>query len=413
MSCFVRAALSGGLVWILGGCAGPTDVSVPRGTFVRELGARVSPRERKLTFFSDEGAPGVAPQSMDSLTLSQDGTAGSGLLGTVELVTNSVGDTLAGDTCPGVSPGTKAFCGNVTLGHFFTRPLDHTFVQITSITDANGAPVPGHEGIGGDPSELGLDASLGLWKYTADASSSPGVLGSMPDNTGTRDWVFKNPDDADTYLGLRIVASLSYSGYAPSTNELPFVDACVEGTDLGPVSTAPVLLPFPFTLYDTTDQTVTINRRGVLALGATDLIAPARSVPLPASGNVPNCLQIRQCSVPRPAIFAFWDALLYNGGSACTLTSGTAPDRTFAVTWRHMARLAAEDIGADYTFTVVLHEGTNAIDFLYDTMAGPLPNAAGGSATVGVQDAAGLLATSETNTQNYGTGARLTLTPVP
>lgn len=366
-----------------------------------------------MEFFADESAPPISPASLDSLTLTQDGTPDSGPFQTVELVTNSVGNTLLGDSCPGVSPGTKAFCGNVTLSHFFARTLANTFVQITSVTDANGAASPGHEGILGDPPQLGLDASLGLWKYTADASSSPGVLGQMPDNGGTRDWVFKNPDDADTYLGLRIVASLTYAGYTRTANSLPFIDACVEGTDHGPASTTPVLLPFPFTLYDTTDQTATINRRGVLVLGATDLIAPAKSVPLPASGNVPNCPQIKQCTVPRPAIFAFWDALLYNGGSVCTLTGGAAPDRTFAVTWRHMARLDANDIGADYTFTIVLHEGTNVIDLLYGTMAGPLPNAAGGAATVGVQNAAGTLATSETNTQSYGTGAGYTLTPVP
>ncbi len=414
MPCFARRGVVGGcLTLAIAGCA-PSEEHALRGTVVREMVARASPRDRKLEIVSEAFAPRASPASIDPLPLVQDGAPETGPDGTVELVTNWVANTLAGDACPGVAPGTSAFCGNVTLSQFFGRPLDNTFVQITSVTDVNGSPLAGHAAILDDPPEMGLDASLGLWKYTATASSSPGVLGQLPDNSGARDWVFANPDDADTYLGLRVVASLTYGGYTRSTSSLPFVDACVGGVDQGPVPTLQMLLPFPFTLYDTTEQAVTINRRGVIALGATSLIAPATSLSLPASGNVPNCAQIRQCTVPRPAIFAFWDALLYNaGGGVCTQTIGVAPDRAFAVTWRRMARLSAEDIGADYTFTAVLHEGTNVIDLLYGDMNGPLPNASGAGATVGVQNAAGTVATSESKTQNYGTGARYPLTPVP
>lgn len=415
MTCFVRAG--GVVVLLLVGCAArdDEDPGAPRGTVVRDAVARVSPRARAIEFSRRASrAPGLSPASIDSLTLAQDGVPGSGPGETVELVTNSVADTLLGETCPGVPPGGKAFCGNVTLSHFFPRTLSNTFVQVTSVSDAAHAPLAGHQAINSDPAALGLDASFGLWKYTAASSASPGVLGIAPDNGGSRDWVFANPDDADTWIGLRIVASLTYSGYTRTASGLPFVDACAGGEDLGPVTTAPVTLPFPFTLYDTTDVALTLNRRGVIVLGASSLIAPAKSVPLPSSGNVPGCTQLRQCAVPRPAIFAFWDALVYNGGGGiCTLTSGVAPDRTYAVTWRRLARLSAVDEGADYTFTAVLHEGTNEIDLLYGNMNGPLPNAAGGAATIGVQNAAGTVATGQTNTQNYGTGAAFRLTPVP
>jgi hypothetical protein len=401
---------------LLLGCAAPPEAPPPpRGTVVTEALARLSPRGHALTIAPAPGAPGLSPQSVDTVPLVQDGTPGSGPASTVELVTNSVSDTFAGGTCPGVAPGVKAFCGNITLNSFFPRPLGHVFVQVTGISDVNFQPLAGHGGINPDPAALGLDPSLGLWAYTAPGAAAPGVLGVAPDNGGARDWVFANPDDADTYASLRVVASLSYASYTRAAASLPFVDACAGGTQLGTTLTSVADLPFPFTLYDTTTSKVTINRRGVLLAGVNGLIAPSKNVALPAAGNVPACTLFSQCTVPRPAIFPFWDALLFLGeGNLCTLAGGAAPSRTFAVTWSHLGRSGSlADVGSDYSFTVVLHEGTDVIDLLYGQMLGPLPNAAGAAAVVGVQNAAGTVATAEFHKANYGTGASYTLTPVP
>jgi hypothetical protein len=400
---------------LVAGCTVDPPAPPARGTVVAQISAHASPRNRKLSFLPAAGSPHLGTASIDSLPIVQDDTAGSGPASTVELVTNSVGDTLAGDTCPGVAPGQGAFCANVTLNQFYPRPLNHVFVQITSITNTNFQPFSvKHQGLDDDGSELGLDSSLGLWKYTAPNSTTPGVLGVAPDNSGTRDWVFANPDDADTLIGLQVIGTLTYSSYTRTASSLPFVDACASGTNIGTPTATQITLPFPFTLYDTTSSTVTVNRRGVLVIGASNLIAPATTVALPSSGNVPKCNLFKQCSVPRPAIFPFWDGLIYMAnGAVCTQASGTAPNRTFAITWEHLERNAVNDIGSDYTFTAVLHEGTDVIDLLYGSMLGPAPNASGGAATVGVQNAAGTVATSETNTTHYGTGASWTLTPVP
>lgn len=395
---------------LLAGCA--ADPPPPRGDVLADLVARVSPRERRLSF-ARTSAPGLAPSSVDALPIVGDGVAGSGPADSVELVTTSIGDTLSGDTCPGVPAGTGAFCADVTLGQFYARPLDHAFVQVTGILDTSGKPFPGHAAINSDPAELGLDASLGLWKYTA-AGAAPGVLGDSPDNRAARSWVFANPDDADWIIGLRVIASLSYASYQRAASAQPFVDACAGGTNLGQPVTAEVTLPFAFTLYDTTTTTLTLNRRGVIVAGSSALIAPVKAVKLPNSGNVPGCTSFKQCAVPRPAIFAFWNGLLYLGGGAlCTQEIGAAPSRSFAVTWSHMGGTALVDLGSDYTFTAVLHEGTGAIDLLYGQMLGPAPGSSGGSATIGVQNAAGTVATSETAVRAYGTGAAYTLTPVP
>ena len=390
-----------------------------RGTVVAEVVAHAKPRQRSVTFakagtHDPKAAPSLSAQSIDELPIVQDGTPGSGPEVSVELVTNSVGDTFMGDTCPGVAAGSKAFCANVTLNHFYLRPLSNVFVQVTSILDGDLQPFAAHEAWTSDPPALGLDDSLGLWSYSAPGAA-PGVLGVSPDNGGSRDWVFRNPDDADTVMSLRVVSSLTYTSYTRTAQNLPFVNACEGGTNLGTPMTSVLDLPFPFTLYDTTTTKATANRRGVLLMGVNGLIAPAKSVALPASGNVPNCSLFNQCAVPRPAIFPFWDILLYLGeGALCTRAGGTAPNRTFAVTWNHLGRAGSlEDEGSDYTFTVVLHEGTDVIDLLYGQMDGQQPNASGGSASIGVQNAAGTAATAEWQAAHYGSGTSYTFTPVP
>jgi hypothetical protein len=405
------------VVSALAGCGGeaPSEpASHPLGTVVREIVAHAQPRLGRLDFAPGTSAPGLEPQSIDSLPIVADGVAGSGPPSTVELVTTSLSDTLEGGTCAGAAPGLGAFCASVTLGQFYPRTLSNTFVQVTSISDANHQPLGGHEAIGGDASQLGLDASLGLWEYTAAGAPAPGVLGMAPQNSGAREWTFLNPDDAEDYISLRVVASLTFASYTRAPASLAFVDACASGTSYGQSLTQQVSLPFPFTLYDTTAQTITLSRRGVIVLGATDLIAPKQSAALPSSGSVPDCDFILQCAVPRPAIFPFWDELFYSvNGQVCTQTSGTAPARTFAVTWDHMTRNSPTDIGSDYSFTAVLHEGTDVVDLIYGQMLGPEPNASGGGATVGVQNAEGTVATSETDSSDYGTGQAYTLSPVP
>ncbi|APR85411.1 Hypothetical protein A7982_10760 [Minicystis rosea] len=422
---FARAGCAGAgsllsISCALGCSADPPPPAPPaRGTVVAEMVAHARPRLRSMTFskagaHASSAAPALGAQSLDDLPIVQDGNPGSGPDSSVELVTNTVGDTFMGDSCPGVAPGSKAFCANVTLNHFYPRPLSNVFVQVTSILDGNLQPLDAHEAWISDPAAMGLGNGLGLWSYGAPGAA-PGVLGVSPDNGGSRDWVFQNPDDADTVMAFRVVSSLTYTSYDRTAQNLPFVNACDSGTSLGTPMTSVIDLPFPFTLYDTTTSKATINRRGVLLMGVNGLIAPSKSVALPASGNVPSCSLFNQCAVPRPAIFPFWDILTYLGeGGVCTLTSGAAPSRTFAVTWSHLGRAGSlADIDSDYTFTVVLHEGTDVIDLLYGPMFGALPNAAGGSATIGVQNAAGTAATAEWQAANYGTGTSYTFTPVP
>ncbi len=177
------------------------------GSFTADFRAHLRPGARTITFEridTRSGAPGTRPQDLIDLTVTQDTIAGSGPANSVELVTNTVGYNTE---CP-VGYQTKSFCGNVTLRHFYDLALSDVHVQVTKVTDAGNAIISGHGGINNDASIHGLDASQGLWKYTSAGASSSGGVGRAPDNLATRDWVFANPDDADTWIYLRVVASL-------------------------------------------------------------------------------------------------------------------------------------------------------------------------------------------------------------
>jgi len=101
---------------------------------------------------------------------------------------------------------------------FADRGFNNAYVQVTKISDANGQPLTGHDAEGQDAAALGLSNTLGLWRYTAAGgyNSNSGILtksGVGTTNAASRDWVFMNPDGADTYLALAVFASPSYSSY--------------------------------------------------------------------------------------------------------------------------------------------------------------------------------------------------------
>jgi hypothetical protein len=205
----------------LAGCAGESAPSQaapplamrPAGTPRAVIGSYVAhlrPKARTLTFerldtapVLPAGAPGPAPQNETSLQIVQDGVAGSGPADSVELVTNSVGTDAQ---CPS-GYQSNSFCGNVTLRHFYPIGLSAVYVQVTAIKDDSGNALSGHSGMNSDAAAFGLDNSLGLWEHGAAGMPMSGMLGLSPDNAGTRDWVFANPDDADINVVLNVVAS--------------------------------------------------------------------------------------------------------------------------------------------------------------------------------------------------------------
>ena len=86
----------------------------------------------------------------------------------------------------------------------------------------------------------------------------------------------------------------------------------------------------------------------------------------------------------------FWDDLVTQdpgvvpGSSICVATTGNAPDRQFVVTWNKMGFYGSTDNTA-LTFSAVLHETTNAVDYYYYDLSSPQgTRGLGDSATIGI-----------------------------
>ena len=374
---------------------GAAEVPVPpQSRVLGEFIAHVSPKKGTITFEAAKktASPGVGAEAFNELTVVDDGVAGSGSTNTVELITNSVGYD---SQCAGFP--TKSFCGNVTLRGFLNRSVNNVFVQVLSVYYPTPATeLAGHYALNQDASAFGLDATKGIWEYTG-GSEPLGVLGEPSGvssfNAGTRDWVFSNPDDADTSIKMRVIASTTYTDYNFIGSTATFLDACAGQSPIKPAlgGSATATMPFSFTLYTATSTTVKFSPRGIVTIGGA---IPA----LPTNYNLPLATN----SVTKPGVFVFWDDLAYNasGSGICTKTFGSAPSRQFVIEWQNMTfNTPAADKPASLTFETILSEGKNNIDVVYSTMtAANQLRADGDSATIGFQNTTGTLGTASFNT---------------
>jgi hypothetical protein len=372
----------------------PEVPAPPQSAVLGEFIAHVSPSKGTITFSrAQKASTGVHTEAFNELTVVDDGVAGSGSTNTVELITNSVGYN---GSCAGYP--TKSFCGNVTLRSFLTKSLTNVFVQVISVySPTTNLEMSGHYALNSDTTVFGLDDTKGLWEYTG-TSEPTGVLGEPSGmnsfNSGARDWVFSNPDDADTYIKMRVIASTTFSDYDFVGSSATFLDACSGQTPSKPAlgGSATVTMPFNFTLYTATSTTLKYSPRGILTIGGA-IPALATNYDLPHSTN----------SVTKPGIFPYWDDLAYNasGSGICTKTFGSAPNRQFVVEWQNMTfNTPAGDKPASLTFEAILSEGTNNIDVVYSSMtAANQPRADGNSATIGVQNATATSGQASYNTE--------------
>jgi len=185
-------------------------------------------------------------------------------------------------------------------------------------------------------------------------------------------------------------ASASTTGYVTSNPTLPFIDACSLPNSKTVVPSASSWttsgvqnLPFPFTFFGTVENQFWIGSQGTLAFSAT-----------------PNSIGFPSCSMGTPftgypAIVAFGDQNLATGTSgvcfaeagadAGTSDAGGGPQ--FVVTWKQATDYG--DPGSVLTFSIVLTQGTNTVDFLYQTLLGADggldPTVEGANASVGMQ----------------------------
>jgi hypothetical protein len=416
----------------------PGAAEIPAGHAVLgEFVMRVDPGQRSMVIsrVHRDGGPAKGPESFDNVSIEQDGNPGTGTVNNVELVTNSVN---FGSACSGGNPA--SFCGNVTLRSFYTRPLNNVYVQVTSVVDLNGLPLSTFHGAincdaGPAAPATQLDATLGLWRHPP-TGAVPNFLGTTAtSNSWPRNWVFADPDGATTTITLRVVASLTYKDYVRSVSTQTFIDACtLSGGVTHTLATASntATMPFAFTFYGTSGATQVIyNRNGVFAFGGN--LSPSGD-----NGTIGN-YTFKNKTLPEtpavvsasPAAYAFWDGLNGNPGAlVCHGTSGTAPTRKFVITWKNLKGFSDPDNSTNLTFSAILSEGVDTIDYVYSSMTGAAGNdviypaitnaqrAAGKNAVVGVQGPSGAVNISSPFPAVIGgatitSGTKIRFTPVP
>ena len=172
-----------------------------------------------------------------------------------------------------------------------------------------------------------------------------------------------------------------------------FIDASVAGggTSLSfnnaDDSVAAATLPFNFSLFRDiylAGSQISIATNGWLSLEALSN-AEFQNASLPAQTVTRQGGSTG--SVPPSLIATFWDDLVLKSNSAVTMrTIGSAPNRRFVIEWANLSILDEDgmDLGASLTFETILFEGSNDIQFVYQSLSGPRSN--GSSATVGGQD---------------------------
>lgn len=177
--------------------AGPgqkTDTAKPEAEVLTEFSGHWDAEAGQLTF----ELAGSTSRGLDPLNTVQDGVAGSGPAESVELVTESTGDDMAG--CGFAS----SFCGNVRLRSFYAASsFENVYVEIISMV-----PVTGNEALNSDAAVPDVSDALGLFAY-ADL----GIAGA-PDDNDMQLWVF--PDNGmDFSFRGRVMADM-ITGVQPS-----------------------------------------------------------------------------------------------------------------------------------------------------------------------------------------------------
>lgn len=172
-------------------------------------------------------------------------------------------------------------------------------------------------------------------------------------------------------------------GYVQSNPTGAFIDACtLSGSSVvlknqSDWETTPAItLPFTFTYYGQSETEVFLATDGAMGFGAPSVFY-----------ELPQCGQAEPFTSFAVAL-AFGDENLETGaGGVCYATTGTAPNQQFVATWEQASYLG--DTGATLTFSIVLTQTTNTIDFMYGTASGADggidPNVAGTNATVLIQ----------------------------
>jgi hypothetical protein len=248
--------------------------------------------------------------------------------------------------------------------------------QLTNATvRASNTPV-GHSSLGGNwdlAVQVGT-ANVDLAFQSSVSEAYAGILPSYADGDGFYRYVTNSPI---TFLSI---ASTGTRIYRATEQNAPAGQPKFDENDDGEVG---LTLPFNFNFYGTVVKDITVGINGGIIVGTQSGSVSTNNAFLPVVN--PQTLQ------KVPAIFPYWtDLKLGQNGNVYFQSFGSSGsgNRTFVIEWNNVADAEAGD---SVTFQVILHEGSNEIDFLYsDVSVGNAAYDNGASSTVGLSGPDGI-----------------------
>ncbi len=290
------------------------------------------------------GAPGTLYLGNNELSLDTLNNYG----GELQTWFNSVSD--------GVTPALVLYGCNVAAGDAGSEFLEKLHQLTQATVYASSTPV-GNSAKGGN---WDLDVCSGKTENSFSLAFQPQVLETYSgifatDTDGKYTYYAHKPTDKDNVPFTNIV------GDGSTRIELQG-DLAQEKISLG---------KFKFNFYGQSFDSITVSRKGGIIFGSA-------GNSLIKNNNAD--LSVRNTSVPEYSIFPFWDDL--SGGNV--YYKHDRENLRFIIQWDKVLH-ADNPNGSDATFQVVLHEGSNNIDFVYDDVDFGNPGFNNGaSATIGI-----------------------------
>lgn len=181
-----------------------------------------------------------------------------------------------------------------------------------------------------------------------------------------------------------VVGTVTFLSYRMEPAPFDWVDAS-QGAPVGAVGddvSALIPIGFGFDYFGATHTSVRVSSNGYLTFGSAGSTYLNTALPGP--------------SQPNDLIAPFWDDLTAGSGAIRYLVAGLAPQRRLVIQWTDAGIFGGT---GSVTFQAILHEGSHRIVFQYLDVRTNDSHAAGGSASVGIEDAAGAFGISRSFNQ--------------
>jgi hypothetical protein len=265
----------------------------------------------------------------------------------------------------------------------FVRPLDAGAIETMNVTGtvvdaATGAPLAGVQ-VRLEPAERTVTTgSGGSFSFADLESGSYVVQAGTNTHCGKVDHEYLELETSVTLqLGLGPVAD-DY-GYACLGGPRSFAPVSSQLALSGDDNNASISLPFPLAFYGETHTVAWVNTNGII-------IFQPQPFPWYAPHEIPSVHDS-----PSSAIYPMWSDWFVDGSaSVWTGTSGTAPNRTFAIEWRNVRYV--DDSSARVSFQVTMAETTGVIGVAWKDISTTNAREKGSAAVVGIENTDGTIA---------------------